>query len=427
MGVKFHGIELVGDSHIKNTKLETLTSDPSLSIGKVWYDSVNNVYKGFDNSVARLFKNNVDIENILYQRKDKESVRVATTGTISISTCPTEIDGVTLATSDRVLVKDANLATDNGIFVVGTIGTYAALTRSLDADNSPEGEVMQGMHVWVSDGVVNGGSAWLLETSNPITLGTTSLSFKYFSTSGTPITAGTGILDNAGSLSVKRDGTTITSSVNGIKVQDGLVYQDFLAFEDTPSTYGTTGQILVVNETGNGFTFIDKINSILDNTDTPSSFGNVGDTLVVNATQNGFIWANPFTDIQTELNMTQSSAGLNADGTYSAPGTSNYLSGTTDLVDCAVAIDGKLATLLATYNAEFYSVQTSTAALTHTITHSLNTAFPEVTVWAYDSGTSTWNIDVQDVVITDNNTIDITLAASENVRVVVRKGSALTI
>lgn len=103
----------------------------------------------------------------------KGSVRVATTANINLSSAPSSIDGVTLSSGDRVLVKDQTAPEDNGIYVFN--GASSAMTRSTDADSSAE--VTAGMTVAVEEGTANADRVYILETNNPITLGTTGLSF----------------------------------------------------------------------------------------------------------------------------------------------------------------------------------------------------------------------------------------------------------
>lgn len=106
----------------------------------------------------------------------KDSVRVATTtaGTLSTSFENGDtVDGVTLATGDRILLKNQSTGSENGIYTVNASG---APTRATDADSSVE--VTAGMVVPVEEGTTNADSVWILTTNNPITLGTTSLSFS---------------------------------------------------------------------------------------------------------------------------------------------------------------------------------------------------------------------------------------------------------
>lgn len=106
----------------------------------------------------------------------KDSVRAATTGAGTLASSfanGSVIDGVTLATGDRILLKDQATASENGIYTVNAAG---APTRAADADASAE--VTSGMSVPVTEGTANGDTIWTLTTNDPITLGTTGLSFS---------------------------------------------------------------------------------------------------------------------------------------------------------------------------------------------------------------------------------------------------------
>jgi len=104
--------------------------------------------------------------------------RVATTANITLSgSAPNTLDGATLAADDRILVKNQSTASQNGLYYVSTLGTGAngTWTRATDADGA--GELLSGMLVTVSEGTVNADSIWMLTTPNPITIGTTALTF----------------------------------------------------------------------------------------------------------------------------------------------------------------------------------------------------------------------------------------------------------
>lgn len=96
------------------------------------------------------------------------------------------IDGVSVAVGDRVLVKDQASAVGNGIYNLTTLGdgsTAAVLTRSTDADTcqpAANPKVTAGMYMFAFEGTENGGSSFVLQTNDPITLGTTALIFDTF-------------------------------------------------------------------------------------------------------------------------------------------------------------------------------------------------------------------------------------------------------
>jgi hypothetical protein len=81
------------------------------------------------------------------------------------------VDGVTLATGNRVLLIAQTDATQNGIYVVAASG---AASRSTDANTSA---LITGTLVFVAGGTANGNKQFALTTPAPISLGTTALTF----------------------------------------------------------------------------------------------------------------------------------------------------------------------------------------------------------------------------------------------------------
>ena len=105
----------------------------------------------------------------------KDPVRAATTaaGTLASSfQNGSAVDGVTLATGDRILIKNQSSAVENGIYTVNASG---APTRATDMDANAE--VQRGCVVYVQFGTVNGGSNFQVVSSNgtPIVVGTSTI------------------------------------------------------------------------------------------------------------------------------------------------------------------------------------------------------------------------------------------------------------
>jgi len=139
----------------------------------------------------------------------KDSCVAATTGNITISTALNNgdtLDGVTLSTNDRVLVKDQSTASQNGIYVVGSSPARAAdLAAGADA---------AGFFTFVEQGTVNADNGFVC-TSNKgsAVVGTNNLTIAQFSGAG-QITAGDG-LDKSGntlSLDLKSNGGLVIES-----------------------------------------------------------------------------------------------------------------------------------------------------------------------------------------------------------------------
>lgn len=66
----------------------------------------------------------------------KDSARVGTQSNLNLSSPGSTIDGITMASQDRVLVRNQSTQTQNGIYVWN--GSAVAMTRSLDASTFAE-------------------------------------------------------------------------------------------------------------------------------------------------------------------------------------------------------------------------------------------------------------------------------------------------
>ncbi len=110
----------------------------------------------------------------------KGSVRVATTvaGTLATSfENGDSVDGIVLATGDRILIKDQSSQAENGIYTVNASG---APTRSTDMNDWTE---VPGAFVAVEDGTLNADTVWLCTSNQGGTLGTTAITWQQIPTS----------------------------------------------------------------------------------------------------------------------------------------------------------------------------------------------------------------------------------------------------
>ena len=144
----------------------------------------------------------------------KDSVRVASTANVTVSGPSTAIDGITLSSGDRVLLKNQSTASQNGIYVFN--GAASALTRATDADSSTE--VTAGMFVFVEEGTVNADQGFVLTTDGTITVGSTSLSFTQFSGAG-QIVAGDAITKTGNQLDVNDDNITLEVNSDALRIK----------------------------------------------------------------------------------------------------------------------------------------------------------------------------------------------------------------
>lgn len=115
----------------------------------------------------------------------KKSVRVATTANLNLASPGSSIDGVTLSSGDRVLVKNQNAGSQNGIYVFA--GSSSVMTRANDAN--ADGELSAGSLIPVEQGSTYADTLWMVATDGAIAIGTTSISFSQVSGSGGSVAA----------------------------------------------------------------------------------------------------------------------------------------------------------------------------------------------------------------------------------------------
>jgi hypothetical protein len=124
------------------------------------------------------------------------------------------IDGHQAVLNDRVLVKAQTDATQNGIYYVSNVGGASSkwvLTRALDADNSPSGEIAYGDFCFVQNGTLAGGYGYIVTTTGTITIGTTNINYTQFN-AGQSVVAGNGLSEpSVGTLAID---TSITADLS---------------------------------------------------------------------------------------------------------------------------------------------------------------------------------------------------------------------
>ncbi len=140
------------------------------------------------------------VDNAINGIKWKAPVRASTTtnGTLATAFANGQtIDGVTLATNDRILLKDQSIAAENGIYTVNASGVP---TRATDYDEDSE---VQQSACHVQEGTVNADQGFVLTNDGVITVGTTALVYVQFTglgqiVAGNYLTKTGNVLDVAG-------------------------------------------------------------------------------------------------------------------------------------------------------------------------------------------------------------------------------------
>jgi hypothetical protein len=212
----------------------------------------------------------------------KTAVRVATTtsGTLSSSFENGDtIDGVTLATNDRILIKDQATATENGIYVVKASG---APDRATDANEASE--LTKGTYVFVTAGTSNAGKGFILRTG-VVTLGTDALNWDQFTSStlftfsdGLTNTSGTITVNPAsnGGLTVGSGGVSISSSFagKGLSLNSGVLTVDgHTTVKVATTTSGTLSTSFRNAESIDGVTLATNDRILIKNQSNPSENG----------------------------------------------------------------------------------------------------------------------------------------------------------
>lgn len=181
------------------------------------------------------------------------------------------IDGITLTTGDRVLVKNQIDAKQNGIYSVADPGvqgtTDAVLNRSIDMDGTPSNEVSGGNFTFVEAGT-QAGTGWVVVWDGTVTLNTDPVNWTQFSSSTSVVyVAGAGLTQTGVStvtFDVVSSNTGITVNSDDIALtlatSSGLEISSGLRVKTDTVTANTIG----VTRTTNGSGILFDANSFAD-------------------------------------------------------------------------------------------------------------------------------------------------------------------
>lgn len=170
------------------------------------------------------------VDNAILGLAWKAPVRVATTTNGTLATAYANgqtVDGVTLATNDRILLKDQTTQTENGIYKVNASG---APTRATDADSTAE---LQSATVYVTSGTTNADKAYTQTTDNP-TIGSSNIVWAQVG-GGTLPTAGNGLTLTGSTLDVGA-GTGISVAADTVGVDTAVVVRKTIVNTHASST-----------------------------------------------------------------------------------------------------------------------------------------------------------------------------------------------
>jgi hypothetical protein len=156
------------------------------------------------------------VDSVAQGLDTKASVVAATTtdGILATAFADTQVvDGVTLATGNRILIKNQSTPTENGIYVVAASGAPA---RSTDMDDGTE---FPSAYVFVEEGTVNADTGWVCTNNAPVSLGSTNIVWAQFSGAGT-YTANNGVLLTGSVFSFEpRSGYGLQTGATGAEIK----------------------------------------------------------------------------------------------------------------------------------------------------------------------------------------------------------------
>jgi len=158
----------------------------------------------------------------IYDIDYKQATRVVAVTNITLAGgAPATVDGVSLSVNDRVLVTAQSTGSQNGIYLVSTVGSGSNGTWVRTSDADATGEIEAGMIVMVTEGSVYADTQWKLITDDPINIGSTALIFtqNYSANSISGGTSNVTVYSNA-NVTISSAGTAnvLTVSSTGIVV-----------------------------------------------------------------------------------------------------------------------------------------------------------------------------------------------------------------
>jgi len=102
-------------------------------------------------------------------------------------------------------------------------------------------------------------------------------------------------------------------------------------------------------------------------------------------------------------------------------GAANYVSGASSMNAAMLALDAQTKTFNDAHLASWFTFKSATPATSHVIAHNLNSEFVEVQLWVKSPDDGKYRMDIAEVVEHDNNTVEVIMNASRDVKVIIEK------
>ena len=195
------------------------------------------------------------------------------------------IDSVTLATGNRILVKNQTNSVENGIYIVNATG---APTRTSDF---AAGTSQAGSYIFITRGTVNGDNGFVCISDPPNDIpGTSPINFTQFSSSGNVI-AGTGLTRVGNVLSVNSSQTQITQvgTLLSLSTSGAIVVGSTLNVSGLSTLPTLNSTVIGINGSTSGVVSFKASSGTFD-LNLPTSLGTMGQALISGGVGNPLSW-----------------------------------------------------------------------------------------------------------------------------------------
>ena len=202
-----------------------INSSAAIAATKIHDGSISNTEFGYLNGVSSAIQTQIDtkaattyVDDAVAGLRTRIIAEAATTANIDLTADLQNgdtIDGVTLVTGDRVLVKDQSTASQNGLYTVVSSGTASRDTQFNTIDE------LSGQMIVVNQGTANDNKIFLCTTNNTASLGSDSITYTVITPSNVGTVTSVGVADSgAGEFTVGSSPITsngnITLAINSI-------------------------------------------------------------------------------------------------------------------------------------------------------------------------------------------------------------------